>query len=87
MVLRAVMYIVSSDDIQMKQHRMESHYASKGQNMYECRNGVHPMLLYCSLFYSYGLSSSLRIQQGVFMGAPVWQKINMHLTESHNFNG
>jgi len=35
MVLRAVMYIVSSDDIQMKQHRMESHYASKeGQVMY-----------------------------------------------------
>ena len=58
MMLRAVMYIVSGDDIQMKQHRMESHDASKeGQNMSGCRNGVRPTLLYCSLFYSYSSSS------------------------------
>jgi hypothetical protein len=42
------MYIVSGDDIQMKQHRVESHDASKeGQNMSGCRNGARPMLLYC----------------------------------------
>jgi hypothetical protein len=82
-----VLYIVSGADIQMKQHRMESHDASKeGQNMSGCRNGAHPVLLYCSLFYSYN-SSSLGIQQGVFIGVPIWQKINRHPTESRNFNG
>lgn len=58
---KAVMYIVSGDDIQMKQHHMESHDASKeGQNMSGCRNVVRPTLLYPSLFYSCS-SSSIRI--------------------------
>jgi hypothetical protein len=49
MVLRAVTYIVTGDDTMKQEQGIASHDASKaeGQNVYDCRNGVPLMLVYC----------------------------------------